>query len=82
MSRFPHTGPDAGGMHLDWSRKYRNIISIKVSSSTMIILSSPRAIKEVVDKRACWASSSRPANYPARLAAGVHHSLFTLPFLL
>ncbi|KAJ7770536.1 cytochrome P450 [Mycena metata] len=60
---------------MEWSRKYGEIVSVKICSSTMIILSSPRAIKVVVDKQG-WATSSRPANYLAGLAAGGYHILF------
>ena len=41
----------------------------------MVVLSSPTAIREVVDKNS-WAASSRPANYLAGLAAGGYHILF------
>ncbi|KAJ7039818.1 cytochrome P450 [Mycena alexandri] len=83
----PSTVPLLGNLHLlpnaaempfkfmEWSRKYGDIISVKSGSSTMIILSSPRAIKEVVDKQG-WASSSRPVNYLAGVAAGGYHILF------
>ncbi|KAJ7336385.1 cytochrome P450 [Mycena albidolilacea] len=65
-------------MHLkfmEWSRTYGDIFSIKIGSSTMVVLSSPTAIKEVVDRNS-WAANSRPPNYLARLAAGGYHILF------
>ncbi|KAF7350490.1 Cytochrome P450 [Mycena venus] len=73
-----HLLPNPGEMHLkfmEWSKKYGDILSIKIGSSTMVVLSSPTAIKEVVDKSS-WAASSRPANYLAGLAAGGYHILF------
>ncbi|KAJ7267368.1 cytochrome P450 [Mycena rebaudengoi] len=65
-------------MHLklaEWSRQYGDIVSIKIGSSTMVVLSSATAIKEVVDKQG-WAGSSRPPNYLAGRAAGGYHILF------
>lgn len=41
----------------------------------MVVLSSPSAIKEIVDKNS-WAANSRPVNYLAGLAAGGYHILF------
>ncbi|KAF8189912.1 hypothetical protein K438DRAFT_1832305 [Mycena galopus ATCC 62051] len=52
----------------------RRHYSVKIGSSTMVILSSPTAIKEVVDKTS-WAASSRPPNYLGELAAGGYHIL-------
>ncbi|KAJ6571782.1 cytochrome P450 [Mycena capillaripes] len=81
----PPTIPLLGNLHLlpnnfcrftEWSRKYgEDIISIKIGSSTMVVLSSPTAIKEMVDKQG-WSASSRPPNYLAELAAGGYHILF------
>ncbi|KAF7349235.1 Cytochrome P450 [Mycena sanguinolenta] len=59
---------------MEWSRKYGDIFSLKIGPSTMVILSSPTAIKEVVDKTS-WAASSRPPNYLGELAAGGYHIL-------
>ncbi|KAJ7737916.1 cytochrome P450 [Mycena maculata] len=73
-----HLLPKMGKLHLkfmEWSRKYGDIVSIKTGSGTMVVLSSPTAIKQVVDKQG-WAASSRPANHLADLAAGGYHILF------
>ncbi|KAJ7512022.1 cytochrome P450 [Mycena galericulata] len=73
-----HLLPDGGKFHLkfmEWSQEYGDIFSIKLASSTMVVLSSATAIKQVVDKQG-WAASSRPPNELARLAAGGFHILF------
>ncbi|KAJ7076085.1 cytochrome P450 [Mycena belliarum] len=75
-----HLLPKAEEMHLkfmEWSRKYGEIVSLKIGTGTMIILSSPSAIKGVVDKHG-WEASSRPPNYLAGLAVGGYHILFAL----
>ncbi|KAJ7766397.1 cytochrome P450 [Mycena maculata] len=46
----------------DWARSYGDIFSLRIMTMTMIVLSSPTAIKEVVDKHG-WVASSRPGNY-------------------
>ncbi|KAJ6611186.1 cytochrome P450 [Mycena sp. CBHHK59/15] len=83
----PPTVPILGNLHLlhnsgeihlkllEWSRQYGDIISVKIGSGTMVVLSSPIAIKEVIDAHG-WAASSRPVNYLAGLAAGGYHILF------
>ncbi|KAJ7076070.1 cytochrome P450 [Mycena belliarum] len=80
-----HLLPKAEEMHfkfLEWSRKYGEIVSLKIGTGTMIILSSPTAIKQIVDKQG-WTASSRPANYLAELATEKFFILFapdTAPF--
>ncbi|KAF7349236.1 Cytochrome P450 [Mycena sanguinolenta] len=72
-----HLLPDIGQNHLklmEWSRKYGEIFSVKIGPRTTVVLSSPTAIKEVVDKTS-WAASSRPPNYLGELAAGGYHIL-------
>ncbi|KAJ6590539.1 cytochrome P450, partial [Mycena vulgaris] len=69
-----HLLPNAGELHLKCVERARSA-RIKIGSGTMVVLSSPTAIKEVVDKHG-WAASSRPANYLAGLAAGGYHILF------
>ncbi|KAJ7660066.1 cytochrome P450 [Mycena rosella] len=73
-----HILPTDGGewplKFMEWSRQHGDIMSIKLVSETMIILSSPTAIKEVVDKHG-WATSSRPPHYLAGLAVGGYHLL-------
>jgi hypothetical protein len=53
-------------------------LQIKMGSRTMIVLSSPAAIKQVVDKHG-WMGSSRPTNYIAELCGtgGEFNILFT-----
>ncbi|KAJ7845273.1 cytochrome P450 [Mycena olivaceomarginata] len=73
-----HLLPNVQQMHLkfmEWSRKYGEVFSIKIGSTTMVVLSSPTAIQEIVDKNS-WAANSRPVNYLAGLAAGGYHILF------
>ncbi|KAJ7926933.1 cytochrome P450 [Mycena leptocephala] len=62
----------------EWARHYGDIFSIKMGSRTMIVLSSPAAIKQVVDKHG-WMGSSRPTNYIAELCGtgGEFNILFT-----
>ncbi|KAJ7026180.1 cytochrome P450 [Mycena alexandri] len=74
----PPTVPVLGNTHLlgngkdlhlritQWAGTYGDIFSLKLSSRTMIVLSSATAIKEVVDKKG-WAGSSRPGNYIAEI---------------
>ncbi|KAJ6486868.1 cytochrome P450 [Mycena sanguinolenta] len=72
-----HLLPSAAQKHLkfmEWSRKYGDIFSLKIGPSTMVVLSSSTAIKEVVDKTS-WAASSRPPNYLGELAVGGYHIL-------
>ncbi|KAJ7868861.1 cytochrome P450 [Mycena leptocephala] len=64
-----HMLGDGKDIHLKFTelaRYYGDIFSIKIGSGTMIVLSSPAAIKEVVDKHG-WTASSRPSNYIAEL---------------
>ncbi|KAJ6487800.1 cytochrome P450 [Mycena sanguinolenta] len=81
----PPTAPLLGNLHLipgkqmylkfmEWSRQYGEIFSIKLGPHSIVFLSSPTAIKEVVDKNS-WAASSRPSNTLAELAAGGYHIL-------
>ncbi|KAJ7489227.1 cytochrome P450 [Mycena latifolia] len=74
----PPTVPLLGNAHLfgdgkdlylrvaQWARPYGDIYSLKLSSATMVVLSSATAIKQVVDKHG-WAVSSRPPNYIGEL---------------
>ncbi|KAJ7176735.1 cytochrome P450 [Mycena filopes] len=82
----PPTIPVLGNAHLlggkelhlkitDWARYYGEVFSIKIGSGTMVVLSSPSAIKEVVDKHG-WVGSSRPSNYIAELCGSGAHSSF------
>ncbi|KAJ7766403.1 cytochrome P450 [Mycena maculata] len=60
---------DGKDLHLkltDLARSYGDIFSLEIMTMTMIVLSSPTAIKEVVDKHG-WAASSRPGNYIAEI---------------
>ncbi|KAJ7088677.1 cytochrome P450 [Mycena epipterygia] len=70
----PSTVPLLGNAHLvgdaktlylkltEWARTHGDIYSIKIVSTTMVVLSGPTAIKEVVDKHG-WAASSRAENH-------------------
>ncbi|KAJ7040657.1 cytochrome P450 [Mycena alexandri] len=80
----PPTIPVLGNAHLlggkdlhlkitDWARYYGDVFSIKIGSGTMVVLSSPAAIKEVVDKHG-WVGSSRPSNYIAELCGSGEQS--------
>ncbi|KAJ7489291.1 cytochrome P450 [Mycena latifolia] len=74
----PPTVPLLGNAHLfgdgkdmylrvaQWARPYGDIYSLKLSSATMVVLSSATAIKQVVDKHG-WAASSRPPSYIGEL---------------
>ncbi|KAJ7145384.1 cytochrome P450 [Mycena crocata] len=73
-----HLFPKSGGLHLkftEWSKEYGDIVSLKMGTGIVVVLSSPTAIKEVVDKRG-WVASSRPENHLAGLAVGGYHLLF------
>ncbi|KAJ7768207.1 cytochrome P450 [Mycena metata] len=80
----PPTTPVLGNAHLlggkdlhlkitEWARYYGDVFSIKIGSGTMVVLSSPAAIKEVVDKHG-WVGSSRPNNYIAELCGSGEQS--------
>ncbi|KAF7369124.1 Cytochrome P450 [Mycena venus] len=91
---LPRDGKDMYFKLTEWARRYGDIFSvrvnplphrriqcllqIKVGSGTMIVLSSPTAIKEIVDKSG-WAGSARPKNYIAELcgSGGEFNILFT-----
>ncbi|KAF7351334.1 Cytochrome P450 [Mycena sanguinolenta] len=81
----PPTVPFWGNLHLipakqrylkfmEWSRQYGEIFSIKIGPYSTVFLSSPTAIKEVVDKNS-WSASFRAPNSVAELAAGGYHIL-------
>ncbi|KAF7366446.1 Cytochrome P450 [Mycena sanguinolenta] len=88
----PPTVPLLGNLHLipakqrhlkfaEWSRKYGDIFSIKIGPYSTVFLSSPTAIKEVVDKTS-WAASSRAPNSLGELAAGGYHILLAADTIL
>ncbi|KAJ7701712.1 cytochrome P450 [Mycena metata] len=87
----PPTVPVLGNVHLlgngkdlhlrmsQWASTYGDIFSLKISSRTMIVLSSATAVKEVVDKKG-WAGSSRPGNYIAEICGtGAESNLIFAP---
>ncbi|KIW01166.1 uncharacterized protein PV09_07451 [Verruconis gallopava] len=76
----PPTVPVLGNIHLmpdvdihgqfrKWAMKYGPIYSLMLGTKSMIVLSGPEAIKDLLDKRSAY-YSSRPEMYLARLLSG------------
>ncbi|KAK7036078.1 cytochrome P450 [Favolaschia claudopus] len=71
----PPTAPFVGNAHIfpreqlqykftEWARQYGDIFSLKVMHMTIIVLNTPTAIKEIIDKRGA-SSSNRPPSFIA-----------------
>ncbi|KAJ6105229.1 hypothetical protein N7523_010039 [Penicillium sp. IBT 18751x] len=81
----PSTLPIVGNAHLiprkgahftfiEMAKKYGGMFSLKVGSSTIIVLNDRRIIKEVLDKNSAT-SSNRPQSFVARTITGGDHLL-------
>ncbi|KAF9018494.1 cytochrome P450 [Hymenopellis radicata] len=78
-----HNFPNTAEMPLrfsEWARQYGGIISVSCHGQgcvqTIIVVSSPTAVREVID-RTGWAASSRPESYLGRGAFGRYHPSFS-----
>ncbi|KAK7956190.1 uncharacterized protein PG986_005412 [Apiospora aurea] len=82
----PPTIPLLGNLHLmpkenphlqmkKWAEEYGPVFSLMLGTSTTIVLSSDRAVKELLDKRGS-VYNSRPDLYIARTVSNNHRALF------
>ncbi|THU92382.1 cytochrome P450 [Dendrothele bispora CBS 962.96] len=80
----PPTVPVLGNIHIfpikfaffrltEWARKYGDIYSIKIGPKTIIVLSSMKAVKELIDQQS-GLTCDRPKSY---MADTMHEGLFT-----
>lgn len=60
----------------EWAKQYGDIYSLKVMNKTMIVLNSPSAIKEIIDKNGA-ASSNRPHSILADMICPDNNNLGT-----
>ncbi|KAF8578909.1 cytochrome P450 [Ramaria rubella] len=76
----PATVPILGNLHLfpknslhlkltEWSKVYGDIYSLKLGPGTVVVLTSPRAVRELLDKRSA-SSPDRSPHYMAELVTG------------
>lgn len=81
----PPTLPIIGNLHqiptkrthlkfTEWARTYGGIFSLKMGPGTTIVLTEPRLIKQLLDKKSTI-YSHRPASYPGTIIAGSDHLL-------
>ena len=63
-------------MVLYTARKYGDIFSLKIMNQTVIVLNSPSALKEVIDKRSA-SSSNRPKSILADMISPHNMNLGT-----
>ncbi|KAJ7898542.1 cytochrome P450 [Mycena olivaceomarginata] len=76
----PPTVPVLGNVHifptefppLQWARRYGGIFSLKVGSSTVVVLSDVVAVKELLDKRSATTSDRPPIHLADRITGGLH----------
>lgn len=54
---------------MSWARDYGEIFSVKVMNRTVVVLSSPRAVYEVMEKNA-QTMADRPTQYIGHLLTG------------
>jgi cytochrome P450 len=62
------------GRFTEWAREYGGLYSLKLGTSTAIVLTDPRLVKQLVDKKSSI-YSSRPTSYVADLITGGDHLL-------
>ncbi|KAF7303882.1 putative cytochrome P450 [Mycena indigotica] len=76
----PPTIPLIGNLHIfptefahykftEWARKYGGIYSLKLGPGTVVVLTDPAAVKELMDKRSS-STADRPSMFVADLVAG------------
>ncbi|KAF8817273.1 putative cytochrome P450 monooxygenase [Phlegmacium glaucopus] len=81
----PPTKPFLGNIHLfppafpqvqfsQWAKDYGDVFSIKLLNSTMVIISSPSAMKAFLDKRGST-TGGRPLSHNSLAAGGFHMAL-------
>ncbi|KAK6422940.1 hypothetical protein LTR95_016609, partial [Oleoguttula sp. CCFEE 5521] len=81
----PPTGPLLGnlvqiplkGAHFtftQWAQKYGEIYTLKIGSATACVLTSPRLVKQLLDKKSAI-YASRPVSYVANSISGGDHIL-------
>ncbi|KAK7681814.1 hypothetical protein QCA50_015161 [Cerrena zonata] len=77
----PPTFPFVGNLHqlpkggawlrqfIEWSREYGGIISLKITSKPIVVLSSPRLVRDFLDRRSA-STSDRPVMKLADMITG------------
>ncbi|OQN96160.1 hypothetical protein B0A48_18075 [Cryoendolithus antarcticus] len=61
-------------MFTQWAQKYGEIYTLKIGSATACVLTSPRLVKQLLDKKSAI-YASRPVSYVANLISGGDHIL-------
>lgn len=62
------------GRFTEWAREYGGLYSLKLGTGTAIVLTDPRLVKQLVDKKSSI-YSSRPTSHVADLITGGDHLL-------
>lgn len=57
-----------------WAKRYGGIYTLKLGTGTAAVITDPRLVKELLDKRSS-SSSERPSSYVAQLISGGDHIL-------
>ncbi|KAK5130310.1 hypothetical protein LTR08_002234 [Meristemomyces frigidus] len=57
-----------------WAREYGGLYTLKLGTGTAVVITSPRLVKELVDKKGAK-YAARPSSYVARLISGGDHIL-------
>ncbi|KAF8164128.1 cytochrome P450 [Mycena galopus ATCC 62051] len=79
----PPTVPVLGNAHIfptelphfkftEWARKYGGIFSLKVGSSTVVVLTNVAAVKELMEKRSAFTSDRPSIHLADRMTGGFH----------
>ncbi|KAH8657729.1 cytochrome P450 2D18 [Xylariales sp. PMI_506] len=70
------------GFHLklsEWAERYGPLFSLKVGPRTMVVISSPRYVKELLDKRSANYSNRPPSWIADQMLFGGSHAMFMNP---
>jgi hypothetical protein len=65
-----HLSPDVHLLHQKWHRKYGDVYGTKSGATTFIWLSSPKAVKDLIDRRSAIYSSRPPLPLTSDVLSG------------
>ena len=65
-----HLSPDVHLLHQKWHRKYGDVYCTKSGATTFIWLSSPKAVKDLIDRRSAIYSSRPPLPLTSDVLSG------------